>query len=145
MPRVMQYDLSFPNRVVFGWGRRAEIGALAVALGRRAFLVAGSRTLERNGTIGAIIDSLRQRRVADRGDDRPLDDFVGQQLLGQQGGMRLVELALDQIAATGGDRKLLAETQIGRRSGHVVGDPVRLAGRRIDINFPQSHVYFSLL
>lgn len=63
MPRVMQYDLIFPHRVVFGWGRRSEIGALAAELGRRAFLVTGSRTLERNGTIGAIVDSLRQRGV----------------------------------------------------------------------------------
>ncbi len=64
MPRVMQYNLCFPNRVAFGWGRRAEIGALAAGLGRRAFLVTGSRTLEGNGTIGAMIDALRQRGVA---------------------------------------------------------------------------------
>jgi alcohol dehydrogenase class IV len=64
MPRVMQYNLCFPNRVVFGWERRAEIGALGADLGQRAFLVTGSRTLEHNGTIGAMIDSLRQRGVA---------------------------------------------------------------------------------
>jgi alcohol dehydrogenase class IV len=64
MPRVMQYNLCLPNRVAFGWGRRAEIGALGADLGRRAFLVSGSRTLEGNGTTGAMIDSLRQRGVA---------------------------------------------------------------------------------
>lgn len=64
MPHGMHYNLLLPRRVVFGWGRRAEIGALAAGLGRRAFLVTGSRTLERNGTIGAIIDALRHSGVA---------------------------------------------------------------------------------
>jgi alcohol dehydrogenase class IV len=63
MPREMRYNLSLPNRVIFGWGRRSEIGALASDLGQRAFLVTGSRTLERNETIGAMIDSLRDAGV----------------------------------------------------------------------------------
>ena len=45
----MRYDLTLPRRVVFGWGRREELGTLAATLGRRAFLVTGSRTLEQRG------------------------------------------------------------------------------------------------
>jgi alcohol dehydrogenase class IV len=54
----MRYDLILPRRVVFGWGRRAELGRLAATLGRRALLVTGSRTLERDGTVAAICDGL---------------------------------------------------------------------------------------
>jgi len=55
----MHYSLAFPRRVLFGWGRRVEIGPLAAGLGRRAFLVTGSRTLERSGTIQALRESLK--------------------------------------------------------------------------------------
>lgn len=55
----MLYSLALPRHVLFGWGRRAELGTLAAGLGRRAFLVTGSRTLERNGTIEALRLSLQ--------------------------------------------------------------------------------------
>ena len=45
----IEYDFFAPPRIVFGWGRRTEIGSIAASLGRRAFLVLGSRTLETNG------------------------------------------------------------------------------------------------
>jgi alcohol dehydrogenase class IV len=35
------YDFICPQRIVFGWGRRSEVGVLASSLGRRAFLVSG--------------------------------------------------------------------------------------------------------
>jgi alcohol dehydrogenase class IV len=58
MGESMNYNLLLPQRVVFGWGRRAEIGALAADLGRRAFLVVGSRTLEASGVVGALQQHL---------------------------------------------------------------------------------------
>lgn len=54
----MNYNLLLPRRVVFGWGRRAELGELAASLGRRAFCIVGSRTLEANGTISRVCDQL---------------------------------------------------------------------------------------
>ncbi|HVJ82136.1 MAG TPA: iron-containing alcohol dehydrogenase, partial [Planctomycetia bacterium] len=48
---------------MFGWGRRVEIGRLAASLGTRAFLVCGSRTLERNGTLGQLADEMRRAGV----------------------------------------------------------------------------------
>jgi alcohol dehydrogenase class IV len=53
------YDFLVPQRVVFGWGRRAEAGALARSLGRRAFIIHGSRTLERSGALEEIAAHLR--------------------------------------------------------------------------------------
>lgn len=57
------YDFSAPSRIVFGWGRRCEAGALARSLGRRAFVVCGSRTLEASGTVDEVANSLRAAAV----------------------------------------------------------------------------------
>jgi alcohol dehydrogenase class IV len=57
------YDFFAPPRIAFGWGRRAEIGTLAASLGRRAFIVVGSKTLERGGTLATIFANLRSAGV----------------------------------------------------------------------------------
>ena len=57
------YDFVAPSRIVFGWGRRTEVGPLARSLGRRAFVVSGSRALEKNGEFGVICDLLRDAGV----------------------------------------------------------------------------------
>ena len=61
---VLAYDWLAPRRVVFGWGRRAEIGALTASISRRAWVVLGSRTLRDNGTWDALAASLDQAGVA---------------------------------------------------------------------------------
>lgn len=53
----IEYNFVAPPQIVFGWGRRAELGVLASSLGRRAFVISGSRTLQRAG----IVDDLEQR------------------------------------------------------------------------------------
>ena len=55
----LTYDFLAPHKIVFGWGRRAEIGVLAKTLGRRAFIICGSRTLARNGTMEGIAGRLK--------------------------------------------------------------------------------------
>lgn len=60
----MNYDFLAPARIVFGWGRRTELGKLTETLGRRAFLISGSRTLEKSGAIDAAVQSLQQRGVS---------------------------------------------------------------------------------
>ncbi|MFG0336237.1 MAG: iron-containing alcohol dehydrogenase, partial [Maioricimonas sp. JB049] len=60
MSGCSQYDLLLPRRVDFGWGRRSELGAMAAELGRRAFLVTGSRTLQASGTVEAVTTQLQQ-------------------------------------------------------------------------------------
>ncbi len=55
----LNYDFLSPARIVFGWGRRHEVGPLAATLGRRALLVVGSRTLEASGAWADILASLR--------------------------------------------------------------------------------------
>lgn len=52
------YDFLSPPRIVFGWGRRVEIGKLATSLGRRAFIVQGSRTLDSSGMMAELTREL---------------------------------------------------------------------------------------
>lgn len=54
----MKYDLLMPRQVVFGWGRRSEVGARAAGLGQRVFLVSGSRTLRKSALWNEIVQSL---------------------------------------------------------------------------------------
>lgn len=54
----MKYDLLMPRQVVFGWGRRSEVGVRAAGLGQRVFLVSGSRTLRKSALWNEIEQSL---------------------------------------------------------------------------------------
>ena len=58
-----QYDFLSPRKSVFGWGRRREIGALAASLGRRAFVVTGSRSLEKTGVLAELLQLVRAAGV----------------------------------------------------------------------------------
>ncbi len=63
-PRTpLEYDFIAPQKIVFGWGRRKEIGSLAASLGRRAFVVVGSKTLEQNGTVAESLKLLASAGV----------------------------------------------------------------------------------
>jgi len=55
---AISYDFVAPQRIVFGWGRRREVGPLAKTLGRRALVICGSRTLARQGVLDEIIAAL---------------------------------------------------------------------------------------
>lgn len=60
---LANYDFFAPQRIVFGWGRRTELGTLAKSLGSRAFVVSGSRTLETNGTLDELCRLLTDSGV----------------------------------------------------------------------------------
>jgi alcohol dehydrogenase class IV len=57
------FDFHAPGRVVFGWGRIAELGGIAASIGKRAFLVWGSRTLADSDTGRKIISDLESAGV----------------------------------------------------------------------------------
>ncbi len=57
---VASYDFLAPARIVFGWDRFGELGSLAATIGRRAFVVLGSRTLAAAG----LEDRLRETMAA---------------------------------------------------------------------------------
>lgn len=57
------YDFIAPRKIVFGWGRRTEIGRLARSLGNRAFLISGSEALESQGIVAQLQQSLSAEGV----------------------------------------------------------------------------------
>ncbi len=52
---LSNYEFVAPRKIVFGWGRRAELGQVLAPLGRRVWVVSGSRTLEQAG----VLEELR--------------------------------------------------------------------------------------
>ena len=60
---AIAYNLFAPGRISFGWGRFSEVGLLASSLGRRAFVVSGSRSLDRAGVLTQLENHLREARV----------------------------------------------------------------------------------
>ncbi len=59
----MDYEFFAPPQILFGWGRRREVGALAASLGRRTFVVNGSKTLEQNGALAELLKNVRSSGV----------------------------------------------------------------------------------
>ncbi|MCC7422263.1 MAG: iron-containing alcohol dehydrogenase [Planctomycetaceae bacterium] len=87
----MNYDFLSPARIVFGWGRRHEVGQLARTLGTRALLVSGSRTLDANGTLSEIEQSLRAAGV----------DFVRVGNVPREPEVEDVDAAVERVKALG--------------------------------------------
>ena len=59
----VNFELTFPRQVVFGSGRVAELGGLIAAFAQRAFVLTGSRALERTGQLGRIFERLTEAGV----------------------------------------------------------------------------------
>jgi alcohol dehydrogenase class IV len=54
----LNYDFLAPPKIVFGWGRRREVGSLARCLGRRAYLISGLPVSVAADVLGEIRESL---------------------------------------------------------------------------------------
>lgn len=59
----ISYDFLAPQRIVFGWGRRREVGALGRTLGRRAIVVCGLPPETGDGVVGELSELLRKEGV----------------------------------------------------------------------------------
>ena len=61
--RELRYDFIAPQQIVFGWGRRCEVGRLGRTLGHRAFVICGLPGELARSVLAEIADSLRQEGV----------------------------------------------------------------------------------
>ncbi|MFV0443369.1 MAG: iron-containing alcohol dehydrogenase [Planctomycetaceae bacterium] len=59
-PPLADFQLAFPGLVRFGWGVRHQLPQVAKSLGRRAWLVVGSRTLMQSGLVDELRSGLQQ-------------------------------------------------------------------------------------
>jgi alcohol dehydrogenase class IV len=60
---VGSYEFRVPGQIVFGWGQRRTLGRHAPALGNRAWILSGSRTLLASGAIDEIRATLKSGGV----------------------------------------------------------------------------------
>ena len=63
IPGLDRYDFLAPRKIVFGWGRRREVGSLAASLGRRAFVVSSSHSLQKTGELAKLLELLNAAGV----------------------------------------------------------------------------------
>jgi alcohol dehydrogenase class IV len=63
MDTTISYDFLVPSRIVFGWGRRREVGVVGRMLGRRAFLICGLPPEIAEKALGEIATALRAEGV----------------------------------------------------------------------------------
>lgn len=78
-PSSAMFDFVVPSEIVFGWGRRQEIGRWAKHLGRRALVVCGSRTLAATGEMQRLTsllhdDGVQAQRLFDIAHEPCVDD-----------------------------------------------------------------------
>lgn len=59
----IEYEFLPPQRIIFGWGTRCQVGPLARSLGRRAWIVCGARALVEQGVLEEIVQLLRAAEV----------------------------------------------------------------------------------
>lgn len=60
---MLTYDFIVPARIVFGWGRRAEIGVLGRDLGRRALVFCGLPDEQAAAVLPKIADALHAEQI----------------------------------------------------------------------------------
>lgn len=59
----IRYDFTAPQKIVFGWGRRREVGTLARSLGRRALVISGAPALAESGALAEITEAAGKEGV----------------------------------------------------------------------------------
>lgn len=137
----MEYEFFAPRHIVFGWGHRRQVGMLAKTLGRRAFVVSGSRTLNSNGVMdelcatlkSAAVQPVRLTTISREPEVDDVDNTV-KQLLSEQPGPG------DLILAVGGgsaiDLAKAVSAMTTNREGASVKDYLEGVGRGLSITVP---------
>jgi alcohol dehydrogenase class IV len=138
---TLRFEFLTPARVVFGWGRRSEVGQLSRSLGKRAFIVSGSRSLERSGAVAQIGALLHEAGLT----VVPLATIAHEPLVADVDGAvdRLLEsdpCAGDLVVAVGGGSAIdLAKAVAAlatNRHGHGVADFLEGVGKGLKIEVP---------
>ena len=138
---LASYDFLAPPRIVFGWGRRTDVGPLAATLGRRALLVSGSRTLERTGVLdeivaalaGAGVETVRLATVTREPEVPDVDGAVAQLL---EHGVRAGDFVLGIGGGSAMDLAKAVAALAPNRHGSSVADFLEGVGRGLKIEQP---------
>jgi alcohol dehydrogenase class IV len=63
MDPILDYNFLTPCKIVFGWGRRSEVGRLGRSLGKRAFLISGLPAEIGKAVLNEICDALAKEGI----------------------------------------------------------------------------------
>ncbi len=63
MLETLSYDFVAPPKIVFGWGRRRELGTLARSLGHRAMILSGLPAAVAIEVLGEIREMLATQDI----------------------------------------------------------------------------------
>ena len=123
---LSSYDFLAPSRIVFGWGRWREVGPIAAGLGRRAWIVAGSRSLEAAGIVAELHAVLRECGV----EPIPLARSQGEPTVADvdEAAMRIRSQGAresDLVLAIGGGSAIDLAKAIAALATNTAGDSVR--------------------
>jgi alcohol dehydrogenase class IV len=123
---LSSYDFLAPSRIVFGWGRWREVGPIAAGLGRRAWIVVGSRSLEAAGIVAELHAVLRECGV----EPIPLARSQGEPTVADvdEAAMRIRSQGVregDLMLALGGGSAIDLAKAIAALASNTAGDTVR--------------------
>lgn len=138
---TFSYDFYAPPRIVFGWGRRREVGALGRSLGHRALLLSGLPPATAAEVLGEIRETLESQSIDSTLVETILHepevqdvDRVALELRGLGAGHGHFLLAIGGGAAI--DLAKAAAVLATNRQSPTVADYLENVGRDLRINEP---------
>ena len=139
--RTLSYDFVAPPKIVFGWGRRRELGMLARRLGRRAMILSGLPAAVAADVLGEIREMLSTQDIEASLVETILHepevqdvDRVARELRGDGAQRGCFLLAIGGGAAI--DLAKAAAVVATNRQSHTVADYLENVGRGLKIIDP---------
>jgi len=141
MNDTLSYDFVAPPRIVFGWGRRRELGKLARTLGHRAMILSGLPASVASDVLGEIRELLFAQNIESTLVETILHepevqdvDRVARELRGNAANRGCFVLAIGGGAAI--DLAKAAAVVATNRQSHTVADYLENVGRGLKIIDP---------
>jgi alcohol dehydrogenase class IV len=141
MTESISYDFVVPPKIVFGWGRRRELGALARPLGRRAMILSGLPAAVAADVLGEIRELLFAQDIESTFVETILHepevqdvDRVARELRGDRANRGCFLLAVGGGAAI--DLAKAAAVVATNRQSHTVADYLENVGRGLKVIDP---------
>jgi alcohol dehydrogenase class IV len=138
MNATLSYDFVAPPKIVFGWGRRHELGTLARTLGRRALILSGLPAAVAADVLGEIRELLSAHDIEPTLVETILHepevqdvDRVARELRGTSANRGCFVLAIGGGAAI--DLAKAAAVIATNRQSHTVADYLENVGRGLKI------------
>lgn len=141
MAETFSYDFFAPRQIVFGWGRRRDVGRLVKPLGRRAFVISGLPAAMASEVLSEIDDLLRREsiepiRLATLLHEPEVDDVDRTAAEARALGIGLGDLLLAVGGGAAIDLAKAAAAMAVNRESDTVKDYLENVGRDLKLTVP---------